>query len=319
MNRLVIVLVATILFAASSAFGAPMLRPSVTVDAPVIKLGDLFADAGALANDPIAPAPAPGMRTTFTSDWLAAMAREHRLPWTPSSAYDQAIVERASRSIGADRIAQEILGEIGSRQRVDDAELQLDNPGLRLVVAADAPDVVAIDGLTVDPRSGRVSAFVSAPASDPAALRQRVTARLVYRADLPVLNRMLSPGATIAAGDLDMIKVRRDRIGPDVATDAAQLIGKTPRRQLRAGEPVRLADVQLPILVHKGDLVTIVLDTGSLQLTAQGKALDDGAQGVLVRVENTKSNRVVDAAVSGPGTVAVNLPGGGDVARTASR
>ena len=320
MTRLAFFLLAAMLFAASTAFGAPMLRPAVTVDGPVIRLGDLFSDAGALAADPVAAAPAAGMRMTFTSDWLAAMAREHRLAWTPSSAYDQAIVERASRTIGADRIARELLGEIGARQRVEDAELQLDNPGLRLVVAADAPDVVAIDGLAIDQRSGRVSAFVSAPAGDPAAMRQRVTARLVYHAELPVLNRALAPGVAIASGDLDVVKVRRDRIGADVATEAVQLIGKTPRRSLRAGEPVRLADVQLPILVHKGDLVTIVLDTGSLQLTAQGKALDDGAKDMLVRVENTKSSRIVDATVSGPGTVAVNRPGGAESpARTASR
>lgn len=319
MTRLVFLLAAALLFAASTAFGAPMLRPAVTVSGPVVRLGDLFADAGAHAGDPVVAAPAPGMRMTLTSDWLAAMAREHHLAWVPSSAYDQAIIERASRVIDADRIAKELLGEIGARQRIEDAELQLDNPGLRLVVAAEAPDTVAIDGLAIDQRSGRVSAFVATPAGDPAAVRQRVTARLVYHAEVPVLNRALAAGAQIASGDLDIVKVRRDRIGPDVATDAAQLIGRMSRRPLRVGEPVRLADVQFPILVHKGDLVTIVLDTGSLQLTAQGKALDDGAKDALVRVENTKSSRVVDAAVSGPGTVAVNLPGTANAARTASR
>ncbi len=52
--------------------------------------------------------------------------------------------------------------------------------------------------------------------------------------------------------------------------------------------------------MHRGDLVTVVLETPSLQLTAQGKALEDGAKNALVRVENTKSNRVIDAAVAGP-------------------
>jgi flagella basal body P-ring formation protein FlgA len=74
------------------------------------------------------------------------------------------------------------------------------------------------------------------------------------------------------------------------------------------------------MLVHKGDLVTIVLETPSLQLTAQGKALDDGARGALVRIENTKSSRIVDASVTAAGTVAVVLPGGAMASpRTASR
>ena len=82
---------------------------------------------------------------------------------------------------------------------------------------------------------------------------------------------------------------------------------------LGAGEPLRLGDVERPVLVHKGDLVTIVLRTASLQLTAQGKALDDGAFNALVRVENAKSHRVIDTAVTGPGLVAVRIPGNGAV------
>jgi len=322
MTRLVFALAAVLAVACgfAPALAAPLLRPAVSVAEPVIRLGDLFADAGKRANDPVAPAPAPGMRMTFTADWLAAMAREHQLAWTPSSPFDQAVVARASRTIGADRITAALLGEVAARQPGDDAEILLDNPGLQFVVAADASDTLAIDGLTIDQRSGRLSAFVSAPAGDPAATRQRVTGRLVYRVSVPVLSRALAPGATIAATDLDRIKVRRDRIGADTATEAVQLIGKTPRRELRAGEPVRLGDVQLPLLVHKGDLVTIVLETRSLQLTAQGKALDDGAKDAQVRVENTKSHRIVDASVTGAGTVAAALPGGAAApAQTAAR
>ena len=130
----------------------------------------------------------------------------------------------------------------------------------------------------------------------------------------------MAAGATIAAGDLETIKVRRDRAAPDAATDAAQLIGMTPRRPLQAEEPVRLGDVQRPVLVHRGDLVTLVLETATLRLTAQGKALEDGAINALVRVENTKSNRVIDAAVTGPGLVAVSMPGTPEIpAETASR
>ena len=63
---------------------------------------------------------------------------------------------------------------------------------------------------------------------------------------------------------------------------------------------MRAGDVQMPILVHKGDLVIIVLNTPSLQLTAQGKALEDGAMGAAIRVANTQSGRVIDAVVAGP-------------------
>lgn len=301
-----LVLVAA-LVGAPTAEAAPTLRPSVTVSAPVVRLGDLFADAGKEAAVEVAAAPGPGQRTVFDARWLAAIAQEHHLGWAPGSDYDEVVVERASRAIGADAIAGKLLAEIGATRPIEHATVQLDNGGLRLVVPAEADESIAIDGLTVDPQSGRLSAYVSAPAEDATAPRVRVTGRLVLQTELPVLNRAMAAGETITAADISHRLVRREAIGADAVTDDAALVGKTPRRSLRADEIVRVGDVQVPIIVHKNDLVTILLDTPTLHLSAQAKALDDGTMGAAIRVSNTSSNRVVDAIVRGPNTVSVSI------------
>ncbi len=318
MTRVFALVFAVALALAPSAL-AQSLKPAVTIDAAIVHLGDIFADAGGRAVDPVVASPPPGMRITYGADWLAATAREHDLDWQPSSPYDQITIVRASRVIDSDAVRQQLLHEIAEREPIDDAELQLDNPGLSLVIPASAAPDVAVDGLTIDRRTGHVSAFVSAPAGDPAAERRRVTGRLVFRVSLPVLNHAVGPGAVIAASDLDTIKIQRERVGVDIATDAQQMIGKSPRRPLEAGIPVRLGDLALPLLVHKGQLVTIQLQTPTLILTAQGTALEDGASGALVRIANTKSSRVIDATVTAPGTVAVSLPGAPAPAQTAAR
>jgi flagella basal body P-ring formation protein FlgA len=297
---------------------AQMLRPDVTVDAAVVRIGDILAQAGSHSNDAVVAAPPPGMRITYDSDWLAAMAREHELDWRPN-AYDQVTIVRASRVIDANVIQAQLMKEIAAQVPIDGAQLRLDNPDISLVIAKDARPDLAIDGLTVDPRSGAVSAYVSAPAGDPAAERQRVTARLVYHIAVPVLNHAMGPGAVIAASDVETLQIQRNRVGTGIATDAQQLIGKSPRRPLEPGMPLQLGDLALPILVHKGELVTIILETPSLQLTAQGKALEDGAKDALVRVANTKSDRVIDAVVTAPGMAIVSLPGASIPTETALR
>lgn len=307
MKRSIALLFAAALAAASPASGETLL-PVVTVTGPVIHVGDIFAGAGAHAAETIAPAPPAGTRITYGSDWLAAVASEHALAWTPGSPLDQVTIERASRVIESDAIAQQVMSEIAAHDPVENADLELDNPGLSLVVPAEAPPGVAIDGLTVDRRTGRVSAYVMAPADDPAAARQRVTGLLVYHVAVPVLTHPIDPGVTIGAADLTTMTTRRDRLVPDSVTDAAQLIGKTPRRALAPGAPVRLGDLTAPILVHRDELVTLVLDTPSLRLTSQGKALNDGAAGAMVRVANTQSSRVIDATVLSPGVAAVATP-----------
>jgi len=318
MTRILALAFAAVLALAPSAL-AQSLKPAVTIDAAVVHIGDVFADAGAHAGDPLVAAPPPGTRITYGADWLAAAAREHNLDWRPRSAYDQVMIVRATRVIDSDAVKRQLLQEIAAREPVDDAELQLDNPGLSLFVPANAATDLAVDGLTIDNRTGHISAYVSAPAGDPTAERRRVTGRLVFRVTLPVLNHAIGPGAVIAPGDLDTIKVARERVGVDTATDGQQIIGKSPRRPLAAGIPVRLGDLALPILVHKGQLVSIELHTSSLELTAQGTALEDGANGALVRIANTKSNRVIDATVTAPGTVAVSLPGSPTPSQTAAR
>jgi flagella basal body P-ring formation protein FlgA len=126
--------------------------------------------------------------------------------------------------------------------------------------------------------------------------------------DVPVLSHALAPGDVIAAGDVETMRMRAERLGSDTALDRRALIGKTPRRALRPHEPLRVGDVQLPLLVHRGDLVTIVLETPTMRLTAQGKALADGAMGAVLQIVNTKSNRLIDARVTGANTVAVDAP-----------
>ena len=307
MSRFLTLLLVAALFAVGSAeaLAAPSLRAVTSVDGEVIRLGDLFSDAGPHAGDVVAPAPPPGARTVFDAAWLSAMAREHQLDWQAASRFDQTVVERATRTIGADIVARSLLQSIARQQNVEGAQIELDNPGMRVIVARSADDELDIERLTFDARSGRFSAMVAAGEGEP----QRVSGRLVRMTRLPALKHPVAPSEVIAAGDIESVSVRAERVGGDLVIDASELIGKSPRRLLRAHEPLRSLDVETPLVVHKGDLVTIVLETATMRLTAQGKALEDGSLGAGIRIANTKSSRVIDAVVVAPNLVRVTPAG----------
>jgi flagella basal body P-ring formation protein FlgA len=282
------------------------LRPSAVVAGTVIRLGDLFADAGAAASDVVAPAPPPGSRTMFNANWLAATAREHHLAWEPASRFDQAVVERATRSIGADVVIARLREEIARRRPGEDLELQLDDRAVRLLIPAEASDDIAVDDLSIEPRSGRFSVLVTAPAGSAEAAPRRVAGRVIRMVTLPVLAHAMMPGDTIGSRDIANARLAAERVAADALADARELVGKTPRRPLRAQEPLRLGDVQTPLVLHKGDLVTIVLETPAMRLTTEGRVLEDGAMGAAIHVANTRSGRVIDARVAGAGTVAID-------------
>ena len=295
-------ILALLLILPISASAGPILKPDVTVREPVIRLGDLFDGVGERAHVAVASAPPPGSHMVLSSTWLAALAESQHVDWHPTSRFDQVVVDRASREIGADEISQRLLDALANRTSVASAELNLDAPSPRLVVASDDTRPLTIDGLTFDSRSGRFTALVS---TIDGAAPLRVAGRLIRTSDVPVLTRLLAPGEVIAVGDVTTATVRTDRLSPDMLLQVSNLVGKAPRHQLRPGEPVRASEVEVPLVVHRGTLVTIILDTPSLHLSAEGKALDDGGKGAVIRIANTKSSRVIDAVVTGPGTVTV--------------
>lgn len=126
--------------------------------------------------------------------------------------------------------------------------------------------------------------------------------------ELPALLHYVPPGQTIAPEDVGIIRVPADRLVQAVVAEPDDLIGKTPRRAVRPGQPVRIADVQLPVVVRKGDLVTIVIESKFMRLTVQGRANEDGAEGQTIRVANTRSGKVLDATVAGPGIAKIEAP-----------
>jgi flagella basal body P-ring formation protein FlgA len=80
-----------------------------------------------------------------------------------------------------------------------------------------------------------------------------------------------------------------------------ELSGQMPMLHVREG------DVRPPTLVTRNATVTIILQTGTLQLSAQGRATEDGARGDTIRIVNTQSNRTIEATVVAPDTVLVQL------------
>ena len=79
------------------------------------------------------------------------------------------------------------------------------------------------------------------------------------------------------------------------------------RRPMRAGQPLRSADLVKPDLVQRDQSVTVIYETPGLYLTTRGKALDNGTEGDVVNVLNLQSKRTVTGIVSGRGQVTIQV------------
>lgn len=125
-------------------------------------------------------------------------------------------------------------------------------------------------------------------------------------ADVPVLTRALKAGEIIGSDDVMFVRLAASRVPKGTADDVDKLIGFSAKRQLRANLPLRESDVQKPVVVRKGDTVTMVFRAPGIELTSRGRAMTEGGVGDTVAVVNAQSLKQIDAVVTGAGTVNVS-------------
>ena len=287
------------------ANGEVTLRTAVIVEGSYVTLGDLFENAGPNGEKNVAYAPAPGKRASFDAKWLYRVARAYGLPWRPFSTATHAIVERASQVVQRDEVQDALMAALQDRGAGKDLEIELANSNLNLYVAAEKASTVGVEGLIFDPASGRFVATVAVPANDPAATRTRVTGKVHKLVSVPVLAEDKKRGEVIREDDILRRDVRASEIRDHVITDEDDLVGMAAKRQIKAATVVHSSQIRRPVIVTKGSIVTMGLSAGVMALTAQGKALDEGSIGDIIRVINIRSNKVIEAKVSGPNRVDV--------------
>ena len=283
-----------------------MLNSALKVNGKVIRLGDLFTNTGDQSHVAVAYAPEAGKRASFDARWLYRVARAYRLNWRPINNRVRAVVTRVSQVIGRDEIKDAVRDALADNGIDPDADIEFSNRLMKLHVPGDSLARVEVDDIDFDPRSRRFNAIISAPADSPDARQFRIRGRIFKTVEVPVLVRRVLAGDSIKASDLKWIKFRARRLQPNTVIAEADIVGMTPRRGLRPGYPVLLSSIHRPIMVTKGSLVTMFLKVPKMVLTAQGKALENGSDGDVIRISNTQSKKVVEAEIIGHGKVAVS-------------
>lgn len=309
MNRLLFPLALAFSLVAVSAHAGALLRPNAVVDGDVVKLGDLFDNVGTKADVAIARAPAPGRRATLDADWLQRVANMNGIDWRPQNAFEQSVVERSGVTVTHDQIEAELLTALAGQGVAGDSQIELANRATQVVVPVGVPLQIGVRDLFYDNHYKRFTATVEVPANSPSATRIRVTGRVFQTVDVPVLSRQVSRGDVIAARDISWAKMREDTIRRDIAIDPSQIVGMTPRQLVRSGQMISTSDLQKPVAVARGALVTMVLKNGSMSLSAQGHAVEQGSVGDVIRVTNSHSNLTVEGRIEGPNMVSVSLNG----------
>ncbi len=284
----------------------PQLRSAVTLEGDTLHLGDLWDNLGDKAKVVVAAAPQPGRHITLEARWLAAVADANGIDWHPSSPFDRVVVERAGQPVDPALIETNLREALNLEGMPAESSFEISNrENLHILVPAGSDPSVAVREANYDPRTHRFSAVIEAPAGAPDAVRVRVSGRTYANTRIPVLTRAMARGETIGEHDVEWKEVREESVHQDTIIEMRQLVGMEPRYHVGPGVPVRLSDLERPMVVTRNSDVTIVLRTPYMVLTAMGRAMDAGGRGDIVKVVNLQTKQIVDARVEGPSTVVV--------------
>jgi len=287
--------------------GAPpaplILKRSSSIAGDKVYLSDLFANVPPTADMVIADAPDPGERLAFGTRQLLHYARSAKLVWMPQSKRETLIVQRDSKAVPTARIERAIAGLLAEQYAMNDFDVLLNDHGLDVKVAAETEPRIIVSDLDYDQRTSHFNASIVVTGTDGAPIA--VSGRIEPMVAIPVLVRHFMPGEIISERDIEWRRVPAKHATTTVVASPDRLVGNTPRRPITAGRHIRFTDIVPDYLVQKGDLVSIMVQTGNMTLTVRGQALERGAKGDVIRVRNSHSRKTLEGRVVRADTVMV--------------
>jgi flagella basal body P-ring formation protein FlgA len=288
---------------------APVLRANINVASDVVRIGDVVDNAGGAAQIAIYRAPDLGTTGSLPTAQVLAALRAHQVIGVDTRDLKSISVTRLARTLEARDIETQVTRALERRSGLGDAanlSLTFDRDVQTLQLDASSSGALQPVSARYEPRSGRfdVSFEVANDASAP--IKLRFTGTAVETVEATVLARGIERNEVLKSSDVVMERRPRAEVGNDVVSrDGA--VGMQARRQLRAGQALRVADLTKPDLVTRDQNVTLIYESSGLYLTIRGKALEGGTEGDAVNVLNLQSKRTVSGIVVGRGQVSVAI------------
>ena len=288
----------------------PALRASVTVEGDVVRIGDLIDNAGSSALIAIYRAPDLGTTGSLPTEKVLAALQAHQVIGVDTRNIKAISVTRLSRALPAKDIELQVGRALEHRNGLGDAadlSLTFDRDVQDIQLEASNTGTMQPVSTRYDPRSGRFDvSFEIGNEAGTLPTTLRFTGVAIETVEAAVLTRGVERSEVLKASDVVTERRPKAAVGGDLALRRLA-VGMQARRQLRAGQALKVADLAKPDLVQRDDNVTLIYESTGLYLTVRGKAMDAGTEGDVVNVLNLQSKRTVSGVVIGRDQVAISV------------
>src|SRR4051812_3983794 len=294
--------------AADDGIATPTLRASITVTSDVVRVGDLIDNAGSAALIPVYRSPDLGTTGALPVAQVLSVLRAKQVIGVMTGDIKEVSVTRLARTLANKDLENAVASALERRFGLGDAaniSVTFDRgiADMRL----DSSNTGALQPVATryDARSGRFDiAFEVSNDNNPAPTKLRFTGAAIETVEVAVLTRDVDRTEMLKSSDVAQERRPRAEVTGEPAT-RDRTIGMQLRRPMRAGTPIRVADIVKPEFVQRDQNITIIYQVPGLYLTTRGKAVESGAEGDTINVLNLQSKRTLTGIVTGRGQITI--------------
>ncbi|MET4485666.1 flagellar basal body P-ring formation chaperone FlgA [Bradyrhizobium sp. LA7.1] len=294
--------------AADDFIAAPTLRASVTVTSDVVRVGDLIDNAGSAALIPVYRSPDLGTTGALPVAHVLSVLRAKQVIGVMTGDIKEVQVSRLARTLANKDLETAVASALERRfglgeaaniavtfdRGVADMRLDASNTGALQPVAT-----------RYDARNGRFDiAFEINNDNNPTPTKLRFTGTAIETVEVAVLTRDIDRADLLKSSDVTLERRPKAEVTGEPAS-RDRTLGMQLRRPMRAGMPIRVADIVKPDFVSRDQSVTVIYQVPGIYLTTRGKALESGAEGDTVSVLNLQTKRTLAGIVTGRGQVTI--------------
>ena len=134
-----------------------------------------------------------------------------------------------------------------------------------------------------------------------------VRGEISIKSQVLVVRRAVRKGEPLGSEITVLVEEDITRLHRSFLLHADRLRGMVAKRTLQPGRIISPEDLTAPLLIHRGQVVMIRVQTPNIFITAPGRAKQNGKLGEIIRVENLQSKKIIYARVSTSRTVNVEF------------
>lgn len=283
--------------------GQALPNTLVTLSSPVVRVSDLFSDAGPEANRVLGSAPPPGQRIVVPASQLAAIAAAYHVPWQPDGSHPEVVLASPGTALPIATVSDAIAKAVASAGGPADAAITLPDFAPPMVPPGVTPQIT-VTRMDYDPAAQQFSASLVVTAKGMAPRNLELAGLAQEAVPAVVARHQLLPGHVLTADDVKLARLPAAQAA-DALTSLADAVGMAVQSGVQPGAAVAADNVIAPVVVRKGGFVVLNLSAPGMVLTAQGIALGSGGTGSVIPVMNPASHAVVQAVITGPGAASI--------------